>query len=315
MNIKPILLDETGQEIVNILDTIKDNIQYVKGEKGDNYTITDQDYNAISELAKTKVIEEINPTLEDISGVSENAVEIAKGANQAISFDSYLTMITAFNKLDGTEYRRGQNVYIVTLGVPDLWISDVEDEAEEYRYVSDDDFITSLNAGGVQVGHYVFAMLETQKVDLTDYVKNTDYATSTKGGVVKINSPQGTGIYSSGVIYALTRGYDNYLNDNNGLFVSKGTLENVITGKGLISDTDYASANKGGSIKTSGANGTSVNSSGQLITVTKTNNEYKNASNGMLVGKGTLENLKEAFEFTLEDGTVVTKNIFVSPVE
>ena len=69
--------------------------------------------------------------------------------------------------------------------------------------------------------------------DLTDYVKNTDYATSNKGGVIKINSPQGTGIYSSGVMYALTRDYSTYQNDSNSLFIGKGTLENVIIGKDL----------------------------------------------------------------------------------
>ena len=67
----------------------------------------------------------------------------------------------------------------------------------------------------------------------TDYVKNTDYATSSKGGVIKVNSPQGTAVYSSGVMYALTRDYNTYINDSNGLFVSKGTLENVITVKDL----------------------------------------------------------------------------------
>ena len=44
-------------------------------------------------------------------------------------------------------------------------------------------------------------MLETQKVDLTDYVKNTDYATSSTGGVVKTNASYGIDINSSGVIF------------------------------------------------------------------------------------------------------------------
>lgn len=73
--------------------------------------------------------------------------------------------------------------------------------------------------------------------DLTDYVKNTDYASSSKGGVIK------TGWYnfqieSGGHPYASNRSYNNYLNDDNLAFISKGTLENVITGKNLA-DKNY----------------------------------------------------------------------------
>ena len=44
--------------------------------------------------------------------------------------------------------------------------------------------------------------LETQKVDLTEYVKNTDYATADKAGVVKVvkNSEYGVKIYDNNVI-------------------------------------------------------------------------------------------------------------------
>lgn len=80
--------------------------------------------------------------------------------------------------------------------------------------------------GGIQV-----------EVDLTDYVKNTDYATASKGGVIK------SGYYglqvdsSNGKAYCDTYNYANYGNVENQRFISKGTLENVITGKGLIDNT------------------------------------------------------------------------------
>lgn len=70
-------------------------------------------------------------------------------------------------------------------------------------------------------------------VDLTDYVKNTDYATNSVGGVIKVNSSDyGLGVYN-GFIYPATQTYANYLNKYNDFAISKGTLENVITGKGL----------------------------------------------------------------------------------
>lgn len=63
--------------------------------------------------------------------------------------------------------------------------------------------------------------------DLSDYVKNTDYATSSKGGTVK--SGYGLIVETNGVTscsYARSpQQYDNYSNYN---FISKGTLENVL---------------------------------------------------------------------------------------
>lgn len=71
--------------------------------------------------------------------------------------------------------------------------------------------------------------------DLTDYVKNTDYATSSKGGVIKTGYGFLTG--SSGSALAEVRSYAQYQNDNERFFISKGTLENVITGKELVNKT------------------------------------------------------------------------------
>lgn len=71
------------------------------------------------------------------------------------------------------------------------------------------------------------------------YIKDTDYATSTKGGVIKVSS-NWTGIHvkNNGEIYLNTLTYDNYKSlpyPNYG--ITKGTLENVIVGKELINKT------------------------------------------------------------------------------
>lgn len=73
--------------------------------------------------------------------------------------------------------------------------------------------------------------------DLTDYVKNTDYATSQKGGVIKTVSANGFGISAAGNLYATTRSYAQYTGDGEAVNISKGTLENVIAGKELINQT------------------------------------------------------------------------------
>lgn len=74
--------------------------------------------------------------------------------------------------------------------------------------------------------------------DLTDYVKNTDYATSSIGGVLKTSSNYAFDVSSSsGVPFANVVSYNDYLLKTNNTFIGKGTLENVITGKGLTTKT------------------------------------------------------------------------------
>jgi len=112
---------------------------------------------------------------------------IAKGANQAISYASYSAMITAVNAMANNALNVGQNIYIVTLDVPDLWVSSIESTSSTYTYTTDEAFMTALETNGyVQVGYYKLSALETQKVDLANYVEFTDYATQNTAGVVKV---------------------------------------------------------------------------------------------------------------------------------
>ena len=71
------------------------------------------------------------------------------------------------------------------------------------------------------------------QVDLTDYVKFTDYASSSTGGVIKAVASMGYGVSSTGVLQSQIANYSNYESASNYYNISKGTLENVITGKGL----------------------------------------------------------------------------------
>lgn len=93
---------------------------------------------------------------------------------------------------------------------------------DEYIYVNN----TWEKLGGIQV-----------EVDLTDYVKNTDYASLNKGGVIRVNDDFGVGMVTSGggsgMITSTTKTYANYQSGDNRLFISKGTLENVLNGKGF----------------------------------------------------------------------------------
>lgn len=102
------------------------------------------------------------------------------GAAKAISFSNYSAMITEFNALDDDVYNIGQDINIVTLEVPDLWISSIQQTSVPYTYVDDETFTSALATNGyVQVGYYRLSALETQKVDLTDYVTTNTVQTVT----------------------------------------------------------------------------------------------------------------------------------------
>lgn len=117
-------------------------------------------------------------TLETTSKTIPSAINevnsVAKGANQALSYSNYQSMVTAFNGFNSTKYNVGQNVMIVTLEVPDLWISGIESTSSSYTYTSDSAIVTALQTNGyIKVGYYKLSMLETQKVDLTNYVQSS----------------------------------------------------------------------------------------------------------------------------------------------
>lgn len=138
-----------------------------------------------TETDKAEIVQsvetDIQPTIAAIQDAANTATitantatNIAKGANQSLSYGNYQTMITAFNALDDDAYNVGQNVMIITLNVPDLWISSIESTSQTYTYTTDAAFINGLETNGyVQVGYYRLSALETQKVDLTNYYTKT----------------------------------------------------------------------------------------------------------------------------------------------
>ena len=149
---------------------------------------------------------------------------------------------------------------------------------DEYIYVNNN----WEKLGGIQV-----------EVDLTDYVKNTDYASTSKGGVVKVSFSRGTGI-DNGNIYPAIFTYEQYNSALSGAFIGKGTLENVITGKGLVSNTNYATNTTAGVLKAN-VNGFLVNStSGNPSASEYTYQQYGNLPTYQFIGKGTLDNVLNA---------------------
>lgn len=105
----------------------------------------------------------------------------------------------------------------------------------------EDSMITKIQKNGVNLP------ITNKTVDITvpiktselendsGYVKNTDYATISTGGVVKVGSDSsvdyGFNLTDDGVLYVRQKNYTDYLSVNNNYAISKGTLENVIANK------------------------------------------------------------------------------------
>lgn len=70
-----------------------------------------------------------------------------------------------------------------------------------------------------------------QSSDLTNYVTNTDYATNSTGGVVKTG--YSINVDTNGNLYVESKSYSDYDSMGSNNAISKGTLENVITGRAL----------------------------------------------------------------------------------
>lgn len=75
----------------------------------------------------------------------------------------------------------GTTVYLLKVG------ADSPTMYEEYIYVNG-----------------AWELLGTAKIDLTDYVKNTDYASATKGGVIRVNGSYGISNYHDGLFGVTT---------------------------------------------------------------------------------------------------------------
>lgn len=102
------------------------------------------------------------------------------GKSQSKTYNNYQAFVTAVNAMNNTALKVGDNVFIVTQYVPDMWVSAVNSSSATYTYSSDSAIVTALgSANGLTVGYYVFRELETEKVDLTAYQTKTDNSLTT----------------------------------------------------------------------------------------------------------------------------------------
>ena len=108
-----------------------------------------------------------------------------------------------------------QDISTTTIYLVPKTPTETNDAYDEYIYVSN-----------------AWEHIGSTEVDLTNYVTNTDYATAEKGGTIRVSNASGLGI-SNGNLYAVTKAYNTYNSASGNMFIGKGTLENVLIGKGL----------------------------------------------------------------------------------
>ena len=141
-----------------------------------DFTKNINDY-ALNSALSTESSQRVSVDL-SLSTELSTTTAIAKGAQQALSFNNYLEVTQHFNPTDLSGlYNIGQSIFVRTIDVPDIWISNGSYYAS-YSYSTDEQFIIDLQTG-VHIGNYIFSKLETEKVDLTDYATLTDLSTET----------------------------------------------------------------------------------------------------------------------------------------
>lgn len=91
-----------------------------------------------------------------------NTIEaVAKGAQQSVVYNDYEEAIEIINNLPEGALNFGQNIYIIDVDIPDLWVSGTQDTKNKYNYVSNEELINALNTeGAIWVGHYILSQLE-----------------------------------------------------------------------------------------------------------------------------------------------------------
>lgn len=161
----------TAQSEVTSGESFTNNIVLHKVAKTGNYNDL---------LNKLNVVDNLNST-STTDVLSANQGSVLKSMVQALpsakSFTNIQAMITALNSYSNTEMNVGTSIYLQQTDVPDFWVYSKADSSVAYTYTTDSAFIEAVQTNGsVQVGYYKLAILETAKVDLSDYYTKEEIA-------------------------------------------------------------------------------------------------------------------------------------------
>ena len=117
----------------------------------------------------SKDIQTLSGTAAETSAKLAEVEALAKNAEVPIHYQTYAEMVADLNDASKTKYIKGNDINIVTLDVPDVWIFEIANTPVYYTYTTDDAIVAALNAGRFQVGYYVLSPREGHKAFLKDY--------------------------------------------------------------------------------------------------------------------------------------------------
>lgn len=202
-------------------------------------------FNTLNIVAGTNIdLKQKNETLEINNTYQYNDSDLVKKIDDINNnLKNYSLITETGNKLDLTI---DSKTYIMTLKLKDkddnvLSTGSVDLPIEsmiiKVTYDNDNEKLTFTLQNGSVIDVPLDSLIsglvnETDLKDtLKDYVKNTDYATTYKAGVIRTGG--GVTLNNYGVISPAVRNYEEYNASGNTLFLSKGTFENAIAGKNL----------------------------------------------------------------------------------
>lgn len=249
-------LESQGEDIIalqNNLSNLVDNVIPTLATKSEIPTKTSQltndsefitkDVDDLTNYTKTSDLSSValSGAYSDLSGTPDLSVyatntalgnETTNRENADINLQNQIDGISASSDvvdIVGT-YQELQNYDTQHLGNNDiikvLQDSTHNDAMTYYRWLKD---TSTWQYIGQEGPYYTKSEIDTT---LLPYVQNTDYATSSKGGVIK-SGGYGLNVNSDGTVNCLSKSYQEYQALGNTSFIGKGTLENVITGKDL----------------------------------------------------------------------------------
>lgn len=184
------------------------------GKDGSDYVITESDYNAIAEITKTKVnVPTKTSELENDSGYVKNTdYASSNDAGVIRSSGTYGVSVSSNGYLQATIKNASQYESMSANGI--IGKGTLENVLADKAYASKDDIPTKVSE------------LENDSEFITD------------DDLPKLSISYGTSKSSSGYLQSSTKTYEQYEGSANNIFIAKGTLENVLSGKGFITSDD-----------------------------------------------------------------------------
>ena len=165
---------------------VERGIEATEPEKTDSYLEVSQKITSLIALAESRadkeLVAEVQNTVNALNVAFPRVESIAKGANRAVSYTNYADMVSIINSMEKEEFNVGQSIYIAQVNVPDLWVYSVDEQSQNYNFVSDDEMAEKLVSGQIiKVGYYNLCRLETSNIDVKSFVTKSDLAVTDNG--------------------------------------------------------------------------------------------------------------------------------------